>query len=191
MPVQSRELQPARWAFATSQRVRTIVFMQRRRVSIFPWTLLPDDRRQPLARVSRRGMFVGEEARAAAHAMPWVERVVFGLRALITVQILWELGSFGWRCASAVVEGDRSGARICALGVFIFGVAFVVFAMPWWWVFWRTRWMPAALESRLSARRCAACRYSLPEEPQADGCTVCPECGAAWKLPPLPPNNPA
>lgn len=31
--------------------------------------------------------------------------------------------------------------------------------------------------------RCASCGYSLKELPPAeDGCTICPECGAAWKL---------
>jgi len=35
----------------------------------------------------------------------------------------------------------------------------------------------------LGARRCASCGYSLAGlEPQPDGCTVCAECGAAWRL---------
>lgn len=33
-------------------------------------------------------------------------------------------------------------------------------------------------------RRCAACFYPLDDcKPEPDGCTVCPECGAAWRLP--------
>jgi hypothetical protein len=33
--------------------------------------------------------------------------------------------------------------------------------------------------------RCLACGYDLDGLAlAADGCTVCPECGAAWKLPP-------
>ena len=36
---------------------------------------------------------------------------------------------------------------------------------------------------RLAAGRCGACAYPLRELPrEPDGCTVCPECGAAWKL---------
>lgn len=32
--------------------------------------------------------------------------------------------------------------------------------------------------------RCASCTYPLQCVPPAsDGCTVCPECGAAWKIP--------
>ncbi len=32
-------------------------------------------------------------------------------------------------------------------------------------------------------RACASCGYSLQRlSPEPDGCTVCPECGAAWRL---------
>ncbi len=40
----------------------------------------------------------------------------------------------------------------------------------------------------LNHGRCADCGYSIhgiPAEP--DGCTVCPECGAAWMIPDKPP----
>ena len=36
---------------------------------------------------------------------------------------------------------------------------------------------------RQAAGRCRACDYDLARlEPEADGCTVCPECSAAWRL---------
>lgn len=37
---------------------------------------------------------------------------------------------------------------------------------------------------RLAAHRCCfACEYDLDGlQPESDGCTVCPECGGAWKL---------
>tara|TARA_R110000782_G_scaffold57258_30_gene119860 strand:- start:6950 stop:7294 length:345 start_codon:yes stop_codon:yes gene_type:complete len=32
-------------------------------------------------------------------------------------------------------------------------------------------------------RECLACNYSIDDLPaQPDGCTVCPECGAAWRM---------
>lgn len=35
----------------------------------------------------------------------------------------------------------------------------------------------------LRRRRCASCGYSIDGfKPDEDGCTVCPECGAAWNL---------
>jgi hypothetical protein len=34
---------------------------------------------------------------------------------------------------------------------------------------------------------CPACGYGIRGVPsEADGCTVCPECGAAWRVPPNP-----
>lgn len=37
---------------------------------------------------------------------------------------------------------------------------------------------------------CLACVYDLTGvPPDSDGCTVCPECGAAWKLTPRSPEN--
>ena len=46
---------------------------------------------------------------------------------------------------------------------------------------------PMAIRSHkrgfLREGHCPACGYGLAEiEPEADGCRVCPECGAAWRL---------
>lgn len=39
------------------------------------------------------------------------------------------------------------------------------------------------VHSRGFESRCFGCRYDLKQtQLDADGCTVCPECGAAWKL---------
>lgn len=44
---------------------------------------------------------------------------------------------------------------------------------------WRDR-----LRRQLYMRRCPTCDYVLHAvTAQPDGCTVCPECGAAWKIP--------
>lgn len=44
---------------------------------------------------------------------------------------------------------------------------------------WRDR-----LRRQLYLRRCPTCDYLLHAvTSQPDGCTVCPECGAAWKIP--------
>lgn len=41
----------------------------------------------------------------------------------------------------------------------------------------------------LRANRCASCGYSFAEAcVEHDGCRVCPECGAAWKVPIVPPQ---
>ena len=44
--------------------------------------------------------------------------------------------------------------------------------------------LACAANALLGVRRCAACAYELRGvEPESDGCTVCPECGAGWRLP--------
>lgn len=43
----------------------------------------------------------------------------------------------------------------------------------------------ALVRAMLKERHCPSCAYllkGLPADP-ADGCTVCPECGGAWRLP--------
>ncbi len=38
---------------------------------------------------------------------------------------------------------------------------------------------------RITARLCPACAYPIGGlSPQGDGLVVCPECGAAWRIPP-------
>ncbi len=47
----------------------------------------------------------------------------------------------------------------------------------------RRRFEASAIRAWLSIGHCAACGYSLRGlKPEFDGCTVCPECGAAWRL---------
>ncbi len=42
---------------------------------------------------------------------------------------------------------------------------------------------PFVVIAFLEERRCASCGHDLAGcTPEADGCTVCPECGAAWRL---------
>tara|TARA_R110002111_G_scaffold248811_1_gene312644 strand:+ start:486 stop:938 length:453 start_codon:yes stop_codon:yes gene_type:complete len=40
-----------------------------------------------------------------------------------------------------------------------------------------------AKKASLSIGCCTSCTYSIAEiTPESDGCTICPECGAAWRL---------
>lgn len=48
---------------------------------------------------------------------------------------------------------------------------------------------PWLKQYELAIGRCRACNYNLENlTPDPDGCTTCPECGAAWKLPPTLPD---
>ena len=46
---------------------------------------------------------------------------------------------------------------------------------------WKNR--TAAARAMMRTGLCPACAYQIHDiEPDPDGCTVCPECGAAWRL---------
>lgn len=63
-------------------------------------------------------------------------------------------------------------------GILIAGGAFLIW-MLWWFVAGRQQ----AAESYVALGRCASCTYEMVGLPvEADGCAVCPECGAAWKV---------
>ncbi len=52
------------------------------------------------------------------------------------------------------------------------------------WPMYRRYVIPQAIRRTLLSRICPTCEFSLRDlMPQADGCTVCPECGAGWKIP--------
>ena len=75
-----------------------------------------------------------------------------------------------------------------AVGLVIFSVviaptmAVVLTALAAARTAWRDR--PHALRRSMALRRlCASCAYDLSaNEPEPDGCTVCPECSAAWRF---------
>lgn len=58
----------------------------------------------------------------------------------------------------------------------------------WWFARPGARAMASQL---LSKRVCAACQYEMGHIPASeDECTVCPECGGAWRLPAVPGSQP-
>ncbi len=79
---------------------------------------------------------------------------------------LWGLGgSLGWFLMVFVLVP-------CSGLVLVWQGRLVLAARARWWV-----------KRRLPHQQCAACEFSLAGlAPEPDGCTVCPECGAAWKL---------
>jgi hypothetical protein len=60
--------------------------------------------------------------------------------------------------------------------------AFAPAPLLWWWITRSGRQLTARAITRLG--HCASCGYSLANlAPADDGCTLCPECGSAWRIP--------
>lgn len=68
------------------------------------------------------------------------------------------------------------------LAILFWLVLFIGAWISWNWMI--RRWtLPQFARAKLLQGLCASCRYPIRKLPVAsDGCTICPECGAAWKL---------
>ncbi len=131
-------------------------------------------------------MLWGPEARFATHGRVWYLVAAAGARVALAVVSIVVVAMY---LTFAVNSKQNSGGAV-GLGVVATGSA--VFLLPnvlVWWTFWKNEWVPFGIAWRRSHRVCGACRYPLTNASDPDCCTVCPECGAAWKLPPPPPNN--
>lgn len=106
-------------------------------------------------------------------AQSWLVRAcLFALAALMTVWF--------------VLEWVRRGEDVLSLALVVFAW-FLAAAWPAWVRFESRGWCRKA---PLSLPICAVCAYELVDlAPEPDGCTVCPECGAAWRLDAQSPNN--
>jgi hypothetical protein len=80
------------------------------------------------------------------------------------------------------------GVRLAAGSGTWFDWVGVAAGVLWLAMQWQNRYAggsPAMFrDAMLQAARCPACAYSLEGTgaDTADGCTVCPECGAAWRI---------
>lgn len=64
-----------------------------------------------------------------------------------------------------------------------FGVIVAIGCFLVWIVWWFLAGRQQAAEAFVAQGRCASCTYEMVGLPvEADGCAVCPECGAAWKV---------
>lgn len=125
---------------------------------------IPKPVRQRLARELDKGYF---NRPLSPHTLVWM--LCFGI-GMLAVRIFLDaigLGAWGWRgTGTSIVAGLTVGlaARIAS-----------------WFLPLRSN--RALLDALVREGYCPGCGYHLRELPvEADGCTVCPECGAAWKL---------
>lgn len=110
----------------------------------------------------------------SAEAGFWNCVVTFGgtfvvpMMLFFAVQSWWQVGAIYWR-------------PLALAGV----VSFFGFGMPMALFLKRLSWRSAdrAVAAMLESDLCPACAHGLNGLPPApDGCTVCPECGAAWRV---------
>lgn len=126
------------------------------------WPKTRDDRGRPY-RFDPSAVLTMKQRALPRHTAPVVYVLVVGFLGFALVRHLrpaWP-AAWGW-----------------VPGVFLLGLLIYAGALA-------TRVREIAMQERIARRRgvCAACGYSIAEiEPQQDGCAVCPECGAAWKV---------
>ena len=125
---------------------------------------MPEDEYRELCRRLRGQQWVWS-------AMLWILAACFGVRFVSRMM----RGGYGWDAIPA--------AAFIAIWAFMAKRSYSAFPdRPGWHVAQELRKMG----------RCPCCTYRLPGIiAESDGCTVCPECGAAWKLlvGPVPPSH--
>jgi hypothetical protein len=90
----------------------------------------------------------------------------------------------GWRAAMSPGAGVLA---VIALAVFlaapVLGVVLLGVWLVAWLLWWFTRGRQRAAEAMATEGRCPSCAYDIAQLPVADdGCTICPECGGAWRV---------
>lgn len=82
-------------------------------------------------------------------------------------------------------EGPRVGSELfiriaLSIGIYLFLAVIAWIAMH---ACYHRLLIPELARAKLRRGKCASCSYPVADlQPATDGCTVCPECGAAWKL---------
>lgn len=75
--------------------------------------------------------------------------------------------------------GEQVFTLLIIAGFLFFLPSLIVFGSLYEWLRQRKR-----AEALVRFARCGACGYPLGgHEAESDGCTVCPECSAAWRVP--------
>jgi hypothetical protein len=85
---------------------------------------------------------------------------------------------------SILLSGSIKVWSIATIATFVVGGMIGVFPLYLvTWVAAQLIHVPVAIRICVKNGICSACGYSIKGlEPQDDGCTVCPECGAAWRF---------
>lgn len=94
------------------------------------------------------------------------------------VRAPWLLEVLGIACRFAVPTDRLFLVAFAFMTMVPVSMNIGIFVIAWRMVAWPA-WQ------RLTLGRCGACAHPIASlSSQTDGCTVCPECGAAWRLKP-------
>lgn len=108
----------------------------------------------------------------------WMIRL--GMVAIVTAVVVG-LGWIGWTSSAWIVIhwGVKGMWWFSIVGGFAF--ASILFGLSY---IREAGWLTRYMRGMISLGCCPVCTYNLSGlESETDGCTVCPECGAAWRLP--------
>lgn len=123
----------------------------------------------------------GNQVRARGHALWAVQQPlgVIGGTLIVCVLVLIATGCLGMIFSgSAGARGVVAAVLMLNLMLFVGGMLTALI-----WMGRRAGVSDELAGFRLPRGECAACAHPIREIPaEADGCTVCPECGAAWRL---------
>lgn len=112
----------------------------------------------------------------------WEKAAAVGARVLLGVVSTAVVALYVVFLTNTAEKKISSGAVIAGIAAMVV-VGWMLPNILLWWQFWKIEWLPGVIAWRHSQRLCGACRYPLTNAADPDGCTICPECGAAWKLP--------
>ncbi|MEM9374417.1 MAG: hypothetical protein AAGA55_12315 [Planctomycetota bacterium] len=132
------------------------------------------------AAVAETGLPPEQIASSDRRATFW--RSAFGAGVLFTIIMTLVLGT---------VVGLMHGSKVWGRLIPWMPVMFVGYGAPIGYIASRYGWRSAGAgrDALLDAGLCPHCAHGIAGiPPESDGCTVCPECAAAWRTEPTYPN---
>jgi hypothetical protein len=120
-------------------------------------------------------------------ASRYIRNSVWGAHIANPISILLS-GAVGMAIPEVISVYPFKGWSEVWHGLVFMVVIFPIIIVPVWLIFRQVAKqskIPFAIRVCVKNGICSACGYNIKGlEPQDDGCTVCPECGAAWRLVP-------
>lgn len=139
-------------------------------------TVLSKDEYRSFNRVYEKDLLGIKKRKSFRNALFYIEIIGIGMLSPLVFFGLMNFGLSGW-----VISRRSFFWTVLFFSVLVSYIWFAVLKH------WRLRSMNTkrpCVQLLMGFKCCPACMYSLTgHDAEPDGCTVCPECGGAWKLP--------